>query len=219
MIPILTIALAGCTEESASPCAIGANPASIDDAFDTIGALPSPVTLECFLEALERPLAVELSMDVFSAQPAEGVESPRVFIHNDTLTLSVVPVGEARSLLEFGEQADDGLTVKAELEFPIELPLDPMAAFDRVLASDDANSTGCGVCHMGELHVGGGRFASVPLRPRPSMVVPLEALLEAHETCDPALDAERCAMFSALLDHGEVVHSPFPEHYLTLGSD
>ena len=217
MVVLLAIAaLLGCAPEP-SPCRLDARPASIDEALDTIGALPSPVTLDCFLESLERPLGLELTSDIFSAQPAQGAESPRIFVRNDTLTLSVVPVGDARRLLEFGEHVEDGLTVKAELVFPIDLPLDPMAAFDQVLANDDARATGCSVCHLGEVHVGGGRYASVPLRPQDSMIVPLEVLLEEHATCDPAEDAERCSMFSALLDHGEVEHAPFPAHYLTLG--
>ena len=66
-------ALVGC--EAPAPCRLDARPASIDDAVATIGLLPSPVSLECFLESLERPLGLELSSDVFSAQPAQGMES------------------------------------------------------------------------------------------------------------------------------------------------
>ena len=210
-------ALVAC--EEADPCRLDARPASIDDALDTIGQLPSPVSLECFLVSLERPLGLELTSDIFSAQPAQGVESPRIFVRTDELTMSVVPVGEARELLEFGEYHPSGLTVKAELVFPIELPLDPAAAFDRVLAYDGSDATGCAVCHLGEIDVGGGRYASTPLRPPERMVVPLEVLRTEHETCDPAADAERCAMFSALLDHGEVITSPFPESYFTLSGE
>jgi hypothetical protein len=209
--------LVGCEEPD--PCALDARPASIDEALATIGALPSPVTLTCFLVALERPLALELTSDVFSAQPAQGVESPRIFLRSGALTMSVVPVGEARTLLEFGEHHPSGLTVKAELAFPVEVPVDPAAAFDRVLAYDGAPGTGCAVCHFEELDLGGGRFASTPLRPPDGMIVPLEVLRSEHETCDPSADAERCAMFSALLDHGEVEHLAFPEHYLSLTGD
>ena len=79
-----------------------------------------------------------------------------------------------------------------------------------------SQGTSCAVCHMGEIEVDDGRYASAPLRPPERLIVPLDVLRAEHETCDPVADAERCAMFSALLDHGEVTTSPFPETYLTL---
>jgi hypothetical protein len=178
--------------------------------LETLDTLPSPVTLDCFLVSLERPLGLEMTTNLFSAQPAEGPESPRIFVRTDELAMSVVPVGEARDLLEFGELLDSGLSVKAELEFPIELPLDPALPFDRVRDVDGPAFTGCGICHWGEVDAGGGRYASTPLRPDDATLVSLGTLLDAHETCDPAVDPERCAMFSALLDHGDVFHDPFP---------
>lgn len=202
--------------DPASPCALDAEPDSIDDALETIGQLPSPVELNCFLESLARPIGLELTSDVFSAQPAEGIRSPRIFVRSEHLTMSVVPVGEASRLLEFGEHHEGGLTIKAELEFPVTLPLDPDAAFDRVLSAPGASSTGCAVCHFDEVDAGGGRYASTPLRPPDEMVVPLEVLQAERDVCDPALDPGRCEMLGALLDHGEVVHAPFPDEYPTL---
>jgi hypothetical protein len=214
---ILALSLTACsTEEPVDPCARDARPASIDDAMDTIGSLPSPVTLDCFLVSLERPLGLAMTSNIFSAQPADGPESPRIFIRGDDLWMSVVPVGEGRRLLEFGELHPTGLTVKAELEFPIALPLDPDLPFERVRTPDGPTATGCGICHSGEIDVGGGRYASTPLRPGDNTLVPLDTLLDAHATCDSSVDADRCAMLSALLDHGDVFHDPFPDDMLFL---
>jgi hypothetical protein len=204
--------LLACAQER-DPCALDAHPASIDEALSTLEELPSPVSLECFLVSLERPLGLELTSDVFSAQPADGPDSPRIFLRNESLTMSVVPSGEASRLLEFGEHHPSGLTVKAELEFPVELPLDPVAPFERVHTYEDGTS--CGVCHGGETLVESGRYASAPLRPRDSRLVPLESLQRARDACGSSRE-ERCAMLSALLDHGEVVHDPFPSEYATL---
>lgn len=183
-----------------------------------IGDLPSPVTLECFLASLERPLGLELTSDVFSAQPAQGVRSPRIFVQGESMSMSVVPAGLGRDLLEFGERTSSGLTIKAELLFPITLPLDPMAAYDKVLDYSGADRTGCQVCHFEEITVSPGIYASTPLRPPRRLVVPLEVLEDEHASCDWTEDPFRCGMFSALLDHGPVEHVPFPDEYATLTS-
>ena len=211
----MLLLLLACAERA--PCDLRVAPDSIDEALDVIEQLPSPVELNCFLEALERPLGIELTSDVNSAQPAEGRQSPRIFVRGENLTLSVVPVGEASRLLEFGEMTTSGLTVKAELAFPIDLSdFDRQEAFDGVLANETADFTGCGVCHVEEEAIGDGRYASTPLRPPDSLLVPLETLLPEHEDCDVADDPDRCAMFSALFDHGEVFIDPFPDSFPTL---
>lgn len=199
-----------------SPCARDARPESIEDAVVLIGDLPSPVTLACFLESLERPLGLELTSDVFSAQPAQGFRSPRIFVQSERMSMSVVPAGLGRDLLEFGERTESELTIKAELEFPVTLPLDPRAAYDKVLNYDGSDRTGCQVCHFEEVEVRPGVYASTPLRPPPRLVVPLELLEEEHAICDWADDPFRCGMYAALFDHGRVEHVPFPDHYDTL---
>lgn len=204
----------GCVEPG--PCQLDARPTTIDEALDTIERLPSPVTLSCFLESLDRPLGLQLTSDVFSAQPAQGVRSPRMFVQEDTLSMSIVPVGVGRDLLEFGEVHETGLTIKAELHFPVELPLAPEAPFERVLDYPGADRTGCQVCHFEEIEIRSGVFASTPLRPPPRLVVPLEVLEDEHAGCSWGDDPYRCEMFSALLDHGPVEQVPFPEGYPTL---
>jgi hypothetical protein len=213
---VMWILSGGCSREAEGdehPCARDASPASIDEVIETIGTLPSPVTLDCFLISLERPLGLELTSNTFSAQPADGEASPRVFLVSDALTMSVVPSGVGRRLLEFGERTPADLSVKAELEFPITLPLDPALPFDRVATPDGPTLTGCGLCHSHETEVADGRFASTPLQPRSNTLVQIDTLLTEHELCDPDVEPERCGMLSALLDHGAVYHEPFPDEF------
>lgn len=205
----------GCRAAS-DPCALEARADSIDDALDLIDELPMPVTVGCFLTALERPLGVELTSDVFNTQPAQGARSPRILVRGDDLAITLVPVGEAKGIVEFGERHDSGLTVKAEVEFPIqERPVDRVLPFERVLASPGASETGCHTCHVEEIALPEGRFANNPLRPPDELVVPLEVLHDEHATCDTIEDPYRCVMYAALLDHGEVYERPSPQDVST----
>lgn len=204
---LFLVLLPACHPEPADPCAIGADVQSIAEAVALVDRLPAPVTLACYLTALERPLGVTLTSDVFSTQPAQGFRSPRILVRTDRLTLTAVPVGEGRRLLELGEAYGPGLTLKGELEFPIEAgPIDP---FTRTLAYPGASESGCRVCHPDEVSLGDARFASTELRAPDEMVVPVDLLRDEHDACDPAEDAERCAILSALFDHGEVYDRPF----------
>jgi hypothetical protein len=208
------LAFVGC-DRADDPCEVGIPATSIHSVLEGIETLPSPVTLDCVLASLERPVGIELTSDVFNTQPAHGPESPRMMLRSDTLTLTVVPVGEASNLLEFGEVHSSGLTLKAELAFPLDLPLGPEAAFERLLDTPDATSTGCQVCHFTEEQVEPGRFASNALRPPDGMTVPLEVLRDEHASCDWNEDALRCSLFAAVLDHGDVFHAPFDDEVMT----
>src|SRR5688572_8125053 len=66
-------------------------PGSILEVVGQVNALPRPVTLPCFLATLPRPLEVHASQSIFSAQPAAGRRSPRMFIFSGALTLTIVP--------------------------------------------------------------------------------------------------------------------------------
>lgn len=207
--------LAACADPAdPDPCALGLPATSIDAALDVAEQLPEP-TLPCFLAALERPLGIVLTSDVFNTQPAAGPRSPRIVVRTASLNLTVVPVGEAARLLELGERYDDEMTVKAELEFPLDRPLADDAAFTRILASPGASETGCLVCHTEEIALPDGRFANTTLRPPDEMVVPLSMLREERAECDSAPpdpeNPDRCPMYAALLDHGLVFEAPFAQ--------
>ena len=70
-----------------------------------VNALPSPVTLPCFLQALARPLKMHAAVSLISAQPSVGARSPRIFLFFDGLRVSIVPAGAGAPLLEMGEIA------------------------------------------------------------------------------------------------------------------
>jgi hypothetical protein len=185
------------------------SPSSIAETVDLVNGLPKPVSLACFLEALQRPLRLVATQSFFSAQPAVGSRSPRIFLFMDGIIHSIVPEGSARNLLEMGEATSPGLSIKAELEFPITENITLATAFER-LPFDDI--TTCGVCHDGRVPVLGieGAFESEVLRPADRELVPLADLEAEARSCDGAIEPERCAMLAALFQHGDVIATEFP---------
>lgn len=214
------------------PQGMSAAPGSIAEAVALINALPKPVTLPCFLEALQRPLALHATVSIFSAQPAEGRRSPRIFIFYPGLILSVVPAGIGAHLLEFGELRPGDRTLKAELELPIERALDEAAPYERVYY--DGTITTCGFCHQGEQLdesiASPLAFVSPALRPREGLRVPLDELALEAEACasgagagigegapDAGSERERCAMLRALFDQAPApLERDFPSSFLQL---
>ncbi len=63
-----------------APAGVSNSPRTIDETVTLINALPKPLSLPCFLESLARPLEISASYGVFSAQPAKGIRSPRIFV-------------------------------------------------------------------------------------------------------------------------------------------
>ncbi|HYX33397.1 MAG TPA: hypothetical protein VE954_09810 [Oligoflexus sp.] len=112
-----------------------------------INSLPKPVTLECLVASLKRPLALNATTSVISAQPATSRDKPRIFLQNEGLLLSIVP-GDAT--LEFGEIWQSIYSIKNELTFPIKEPLSDNAPFVSIgsIFSSSQNQTRCGgPCH------------------------------------------------------------------------
>jgi hypothetical protein len=195
------------------------NPRTIYEMLDLINGLPHPVQLPHLLESLDRPLSLNANFNTQSAQPALGKRSPRIFvILNESLRMSFVP--GADPTLEFGERnaSDPEFSVKAELHFPIEDQLVPEDAFAR-LAPDAATgrtleqATRCGVCHDNEKPAPDypflGAFASAIVRPSSFFAVDVAAIRRERDTCDSALEPERCSLLQAIFDHGDVVQTTF----------
>ena len=171
-----------------------------------------PVTLPCFLERLERPLAAMGVVSLFSLQPSVGKRSPRIFLFAGHLVMSVVPAGDGRNLLELAEYTRPTRSIKAEIQFPVRVTLSAREPYDRVRASA-GEKTVCGGCHRSEasapeVSVTQG-FESDVLRPRARDEVPLSSLLEETMNCDPALEPERCEMLNAIFGNGEVRSGAF----------
>jgi hypothetical protein len=193
-------------------------PRSVADVVAMLNAMPKPVTLSCFLETLDRPIALQATTSVLSAQPAVGKRSPRLFLFFDPLIVSVVPAGTGRHLLELGERRSDTHSLKAELEFPITEEVQPDAPFAR-LRYDDRLST-CDFCHADsspaeELGIPYA-FVSQALRPVLRERVAIESLMAEAKACDKATEAERCEMLNALFrEDSPPSEAEFPATYRT----
>lgn len=198
-----------------------AAPRTIGEAVEFINALPRPLTLDCFLERLERPLAIAATSGVISLQPAVGRQSPRVFLFSGELIMSVAIDGDPGStLLEFGEVVAPTRSIKAEIPFPLVDPVAAAAPFERI--QDAAtNGTTCGFCHRDETAAPNypGAFASAALQLVVSDEVTVADMRDEYERCDPAAQPERCARFAALLGHGEVEQAAFPGEFPTIFYD
>lgn len=187
-------------------------PQTIAEAVALINGLPSPVTSACVLEALERPLQLEVSKSPNSAQPAVGERSPRVFIFSgDKLVITAATAGEGQNLIEFGETVAPGRSVKAELEFPLETPFDESLAYTRIRNPEHDNITTCFVCHDDEVDEAGfpGGRSSMALRPHDRTILPLSDLQTEYAGCDAADEPARCMMLGALVAWGPVEHRAF----------
>ncbi len=187
-------------------------PQTIAEAVELINGLPSPVTSACVLEALQRPLQLEVSKSPNSAQPAVGERSPRVFIFSgDKLVITAATAGEGQNLIEFGETVAPGRSVKAELEFPLETPFEESLAYTRIRNPEHDNITTCFVCHDDEVDEAGfpGGRSSMALRPHDRTILPLSDLQTEYAGCDAADEPARCMMLGALVAWGPVEHRAF----------
>lgn len=214
---LLALAAACGPADEAGPCApTGDAPASVADVVDRLVDLPADATVSCFVSSLPRPLGVEATWDVFSAQPAAGRASPRVFLQFDALIVTVGLGDVGADLLELGEAADGpASTVKAEIALPLADDFDEDAPFSRVLL-DEGGGTTCGSCHGHEAEQRPGVYASTLFQPALDKLVPVEELAGYAEDCPDEADDARCALLHALFDHGDVVHRPFPTDLPTI---
>lgn len=200
---------AACTPVAAP---LGA-PNSLGEAVQLINSLPKPLTLDCFLKSLQRPLGIMAVNNTFSAQPAVGNESPRIFILNTRLALSVVPAGSGRTLLEMSEPMNGAQSWKAELQFPIAANVDPYQIFDHITDRATGNSR-CVSCHTGETKqnypgIGFG-FVSNTVRPNESQRVNNLYLRNQAYVCNPNLNKYRCDILQAIFSNGTTQDMTFP---------
>jgi hypothetical protein len=205
----LPLGPAGC----ALPKGLANAPQTIEAAIEMMNALPKPASLACFVRSLARPLEVYATSSEFSAQPAVGERSPRVFLFfGNALILSVAPEGLGRDMLELAYLTSASRSVKAEIPFPLQQDMTTDKIVEQ-LARGEQGSV-CRLCHASEYPAGDafypGALESDALRPIPAYDVSLEQLTAERIACDPEQEPERCDMLSALLDHGEVRFRAFP---------
>jgi len=210
----------GCT----APEGVSTTPQNVEEAVALVNALKGqqegPLTLPCFLQSLTRPFPALATKSVFSAQPASGPRNPRFFLFSGGLVMSVVPAGDGRPLLELAAYTTPTRSIKAEIHFPVEASVTTDAPYDRIRYGE---KTTCGSCHGSETLVegvsGASRFVSDVLRPRNLEIVPLEFVRHEAEICPPGVDAERCAILTALFGHGEVTRGAFSPEARTIYND
>jgi hypothetical protein len=194
------------------------NPSTIDEAVTLINSLPKPVTVPCFLESLDRPLKLAATNSNISAQPASGDRSPRMFLFNDKLIISVVPSGVGRSLVEFSYLTAVDVSIKAEVEFPVNETLTREAPFERVQASPTMSR--CATCHGFDTRADeidyALAFKSRALRPSMFSEVSVDDIQNEAKNCDEDQEPERCAILKAIFSKGEVLPQAFPEGMPTM---
>ncbi|HWB73620.1 MAG TPA: hypothetical protein VG755_01670 [Nannocystaceae bacterium] len=193
-----------------APAGLG-RPATIDDVVTLMNALPMPVTLPCFLEALDRPLGLTAATSPFSAQPTDSFEDPRLFLHDDALVMTIVTTGEASAVLELGEYTGPGRSRKAELELPVREALPRSAPYARTILGE---GTSCALCHADERFTedveGLSTYTSEALAPEPEREISV-AFVEQHaRACVDADPSDRCALLQAVFAHGDVHERAFP---------
>jgi hypothetical protein len=201
-----------------APCrpanGVSGRPENISQAIILLNTLPKPVTLECFLQALDRPLSIYMTSSNDSLQPSPGARSPRTFIINGNLAMSIVFDGSARDTLEFGYRPVLARSIKAEIVFPLTADVNERSLFERVQVTP--RTTVCGGCHVGEAleefpGFPAGAFASDVIVPFEMEEVSIDSMRAEVASCDPSAEEFRCGLLSALFEHGELVPGVLPE--------
>jgi hypothetical protein len=185
-------------------------PATIDQVTELINALPKPLSIPCLIENLPTPLKVFAANSNFSAQPAEGADSPRIFIISGKLVLSVVPAGVGKDLLEYGQFINSTESVKAELEFPIEDTIPLTQPYDHIKSG---TGTSCRFCHSSERSIsgfGGDAFASAVVRPSFFQRQTAARLRTVAQNCNKATDPYRCEMLNSIFVRGKAQDADLP---------
>ncbi len=193
----------------------------IASTVDWINAMPKPLALSCFLSSLPRPLHLNATQSLFSAQPSDGAANPRVFIFFDRLILSIVtksaPFADrflepgVKELLELSFITEGVESIKAEIKFPVTEQISASVPYQGL---EDLRAGGsiCRVCHANEVQVdtieGVPVFQSTILKP--SNVRSIGFIQNERMFCNESLEADRCAMLASLTDHGELIWQEFP---------
>jgi len=193
-----------------TPNGVNGRPTTLQEAVILMNTLPRPTTLACFLEALERPLQIWATRSKDSLQPAPGPESPRTFIVNAPLVMSIVFGGPASVTLELGYRSAPRRSIKTEIAFPLTRDVTFDNFFDGAL---NGSVTKCSACHTSETKTFNPElnidvYESDIYEPLNVYAVDLETLRTARGSCDAAAEPARCALLGALFDHGDVVPAP-----------
>lgn len=217
----------------------------IASVIDWINGMEKPLTLQCFVKSLPRPMYYNATLSTFSAQPSAGSTSPRTFFLIGDLVLTVVAderselirdpaTGKSVSvwdsdniqLLELSYRVDDfydgsAQSIKGELKFPIYEDIGQATPYQKIDLSPSASL--CAVCHAHELLEfeidGTPVYSSEMLRNPYRDSVSLQFMLNEYKYCDPNANKNawyRCEMLEAIYGQGPLVWKDFPESFSTI---
>lgn len=195
-----------------APSGVSGTPRNLPEAVALLNALPRPTSLACFLEALDRPLRLYLTSSDQSLQPSPGARSPRIFVVNEPMVMSIVLEGEAATTLEIGYRTTPTRSIKTELIFPLQTQVTFANLFDGV-KDGDGRVTRCSACHTSEqqffdTELQAEVYESDLYPPFEVYEVDVASVRAENESCDPAVEPERCELLSAIFDHGDVIAAP-----------
>jgi hypothetical protein len=189
------------------------SPATIEQLITLINQLPKPLSIDCLIKSLKRPLKVFSVDSPSSLQPSLGMDNPRIFIINGNLVLSVVPKGPGRFLLEMGQKVSSTGSIKGELQFPVATELTHDSPYSRIL--ENGNGTSCRTCHTNEGRAVGTpsaySYQSTLIPPSEQSRVDKIYLKSAAQFCNSSTDAYRCQMLRAIFIDGQAQDVAFPQ--------
>lgn len=189
------------------------DPQSIEELIHLINSLPKPLTGECLVKSLKRPLYVNASVSKQSAQPATSYSSPRIFIFKGNLIIAVVPTGDGAKLLEFSEMISSTRSIKGEVVLPLGKNLAQTDPFARINYNSRTTCSGCHNSERLESSMNGvSVYSSVAFRPKVSDDVSVDYLRDNHYLCQAQLNtSELCSFMNSLFSNGDVIPKAFPE--------
>lgn len=188
------------------------SPQNINQAIDLINSLPKPVSIPCFIQALNRPLRVNTTSSILSVQPAVGTINPRVFMMIGKLVMSVAPAGDGKDLLEFSFMYNDTQSLKGEILFPVSSNLSYTEPYVQV---ETGGQSSCSGCHVEEVLdtsvVGTTAYLSKALKPAANRNVPVNSFYQQSYLCDFNNDKTyRCQVIRSLFENGTLIQASFP---------
>jgi cytochrome c553 len=188
------------------------SPKTIAEAVNLINALPKPLELSCFLRSLKRPLFLNLTDSAISIQPANGRNSPRVFIFSEDLIMSVVTEGNGENTLEFGQLSTGNNSIKGELNFPILADITQDTPYATMWPAGSQLSR-CVSCHGPDtVDDATNGYESIAIRPSNNRKVELYEFDEQRYLCQMNDDNDgRCRIIRAIMAYGEVRDIDFPQ--------
>ena len=189
------------------------NPKTIDETLDLVNALPKPLTLNCFLKNLPKPMQVFATNSKNSFQPAVDNDTPRIFIFGQSIVFSVVPGGAPKEALEISQVVTPVLSVKAEIYFPVLATLANDEPYKRV-ALAGVTGTSCQLCHRFEspavIGFRGPAFASEIIAPLSQTRITATRMKYLSTVCGSSADQFRCNMLKTIFDEGSAVDAAWP---------